>query len=75
MYITFPQPFWSVTGATLWIMSQCHQTESPALTSGMPDRASISSECQVVLAGKTWLTVTPHISSSGTSSSRGRSMR
>ena len=36
MYMTLPQPCWSLTGATLWIMSQCHQTESPALTSGMP---------------------------------------
>ena len=33
--MTLPQPFWSCTGATLWIMSRCHQTLSPALT--LPD--------------------------------------
>ncbi len=35
MYMTLPQPFWSRTGATLWTMSQCHHTESPARTSGI----------------------------------------
>jgi hypothetical protein len=24
--VTLPQPCWAWTGATLWIMSQCHQT-------------------------------------------------
>ena len=33
--MTLPQPCWSVTGATEWIMSQCHQTESPGCTSGI----------------------------------------
>jgi len=58
MYITLPQPFWFWTGATLWIMSQCHQTESPARTPGMPVSASKSSGCQVSLTGNTLLVVT-----------------
>jgi hypothetical protein len=37
MYLALPQPFWSVTGSTPWIMSQCHHTESPTLTSGPDD--------------------------------------
>ena len=45
MYMTLPQPRWPVTGATLWIMSQCHQTESPARTSGMPARACMRARC------------------------------
>jgi hypothetical protein len=75
MYMTLPQPFWSVTGSTPWIMSACHQTESPALTSGMPLTACRSNACQVSFAGKTLLVVTPHMSSSGTSASSGRSIR
>ena len=51
MYMTLPQPCWFLTGATLWIMSQCHQTESPARTSGMPLRACRSRECHLGLAG------------------------
>ena len=32
--MTLPQPCWSRTGATEWIMSQCHQTESPGCDVG-----------------------------------------
>jgi len=75
MYITLPQPFWFWTGATLWIMSQCHQAESPARTSGIPVSASKTSGCQVSLTGNTLFVATPHMSSSGTSERSGRSMR
>ena len=44
-------------------------------TSGMALMACRSSGYQVWLAGKAWLTVTPHMSSSGTSASSGRSSR
>ena len=56
-------------------MSQCHHTESPARTSGIPVTACISNGCHFSLAGKTLPTVTPHMSSSGTSVSSGRSIR
>ncbi len=40
----------------------------------MPLNACMSSGCHSSLAGKVWLTVTPHMSPSGTSASSGRSM-
>ena len=75
MYMTLPQPCWSVTGATEWIMSQCHQTESPGCTSGIGVSASSSNGCQRSVTGKAWLSATPHMLSAGTSSSSGRSIR
>jgi hypothetical protein len=74
MYMTLPKPVWSETGSTPWIMSQCRHTESPTLTSGILATACRSSGYQRSLAGTTWLTLTPHMSSPGTSDKSG-SMR
>ena len=59
--MTLPQPCWFSTGATEWIMSQCHHTESQAWTSGIPLTASISSGCQVVLAGNKFGRMPRHV--------------
>ncbi len=59
-------------GATEWMTSQCHQTESPASSFGMLVNASINSGCHCSDTGNTLPGATPHSSSSGTSSSSGR---
>ena len=75
MYITLPQPCWSLTGATEWIMSLCHHTESPGWTLGMAETAPSRIECHLWLAGKVRFGCTEHMSSSATSDSSGRSIR
>jgi hypothetical protein len=52
MYTALPHPLWFSTGATLWIMSQCRQTESLAYTSRTPARARMSRVNQRSSAGK-----------------------
>ena len=73
--MTLPQPFWSSTAPTEWIMSPCHQTVSPGSTAGIGVSAGMSTGCQRSLIGSACPFAAPHRSSSATSSCNARRSR